>query len=139
MQILNDTLNLNKIENNKFDYKFNFYNITELINRCGSQIKPKCKLKNIKFIQDLNGKQNYLWLDKIRITQSIVNFLNNASKFTENNGKIIIKLTQNQMTDKDKKNQDEPFIFDSKEMEKLASYDPPIEQLRKEKKKMECG
>ena len=40
------------------------------------------------------------------------------------------------MTDKDKKNQDELFIFDSKEMEKLASYDPPIEQLRKEKKKL---
>ena len=40
------------------------------------------------------------------------------------------------MTDKDKENQDEHFIFDSKEMEKLASYDPPIEQLRKEKEKL---
>ena len=40
------------------------------------------------------------------------------------------------MTDKDKENQDELFIFDSKEMEKLASYDPPIEQLRKEKKEV---
>ena len=40
------------------------------------------------------------------------------------------------MTDKDKKNQNKPFLFDSKEMEKLVSYDPPIEQLRKEKKEV---
>ncbi|SVC41765.1 uncharacterized protein METZ01_LOCUS294619, partial [marine metagenome] len=37
------------------------------------------------------------------------------------------------MTDKDKKNQDELFIFDSKEMEKLASYESPKDQLRKAK------
>ena len=41
------------------------------------------------------------------------------------------------MTDKDKKNQDELFIFDSKEMEKLASYESPKDQVKKKIKEQE--
>ena len=37
------------------------------------------------------------------------------------------------MTNKDKEKQGELFIFDSKEMEKLASYESPKDQLRKAK------
>ena len=94
LQILNDTLNLNKIENSKFEYTYDFNNIEEIVKRCLSQIKHKCKKKNIKLESNIKCIEKMLYLDKIRITQSIVNFLSNAAKFTPNNGNIKINIFQ---------------------------------------------
>ncbi len=91
--IINDILDMSKIEANKFEiesYEFNFEKM--LLNVC-NVISVKIEEKKQNFVIDMEKTLLRTAIgDELRLTQVMINLLTNASKFTPENGKIILKI-----------------------------------------------
>lgn len=110
--LASDLLTVSRIESGSFPYQFEKTNIKEFILETVNEIvktspdflAKQSKLQiNIHISQDIDN--NYVSVDKERITQVLTNIINNAIKFTEG-GVIVVgisKLSQGAI-DKYKKN-----------------------------------
>jgi PAS domain S-box-containing protein len=82
--LINDILDLSKIEVGKYNIKFEPVNPFSLINEIRQIFSLKIKEKNLDFIVDVDpGIPSSLELDEIRIRQVLLNLIGNALKFTE--------------------------------------------------------
>lgn len=90
--IINDILDLSKIEAGKMELNYLPTDLNSLINDSLSLYVPLAKEKNISILleTDTDLRQKYL-IDKIRVGQVLNNFLSNAIKFTER-GTVSIKV-----------------------------------------------
>ena len=84
MQLFNDILDLSKIEAGVLDFNCNMVNMSEVINNAVAAAKFNMDKKNVvKLVIDDIPESFLICTDAIRIQQVIVNFLNNAIKFTK--------------------------------------------------------
>ncbi|MDR3237535.1 MAG: response regulator [Spirochaetia bacterium] len=93
LAILNDVLDMSKIESGKFEIVDEPFSLDETINEISSIISQRCKDKYIQFISHV-GELPKLQLrgDKLRIKQVLINLLGNAVKFTNNEGWIELSV-----------------------------------------------
>lgn len=88
LQIINDILDISKIEVGKVELKLENVDILNLINRIEKLFNPIAKNKNLSFtVKVENDVPRNLLVDSVRLTQVITNLVGNSIKFTEN-GKI---------------------------------------------------
>lgn len=91
LTLLNDILDLSKIEAGKIIFDYKPVNLGTLFAEIEGIFKEKITQKGIRFIIDLaKDLPEHLILDETRIRQIIVNLIGNAAKFTD---KGAIKLT----------------------------------------------
>lgn len=89
--IVNDLLDLSKIEAGKMEYRFKSYNILDTVKFVFSTFEPVAKKKNIA-ISLVAEFDNYpVFADSGKIEQILTNLVSNAVKFTHDNGEICIK------------------------------------------------
>jgi len=88
--LINDILDLSRIEAGKMDLTFDNVNIKELITSVMSTAAGLVKDKPIELLTEVEEDLPTVWADAMRIRQVLINFLSNASKFTEE-GQIIVK------------------------------------------------
>ena len=91
--LLNDILDLSKIEAGKIELVNEAVDLRELTDNVDSMIRPRCKDKNITFItqvDDFGGKA--FSIDALRLRQVLINLLGNAVKFTPECGQIELKI-----------------------------------------------
>ncbi len=89
LELINDILDISKIEAGKIDLDINKFNLKQLINEIIEETSPLVKKKDIQ----LTGKASdniYITSDKRRVKQVLMNLVSNAIKFTEI-GSIQIK------------------------------------------------
>ena len=92
LRIINDILDLSKIEAGKLEIKNESINPTNLFLEIESIFHAKIVSKNINFIIDIDKNiPNYVILDGVRIRQILFNLIGNAIKFTEK-GYIKLKV-----------------------------------------------
>ncbi len=93
LSIINDILDFSKIESGKMDITVQPYKFTDILINVTNMIKIKAEKKNLQFIisVDENLPENLIG-DDVRVTQIILNLLNNAVKYTP---KGSVKLTIN--------------------------------------------
>ncbi len=89
--IVNDLLDLSKIEAGKMEYRFEEYNIVETLNFVLSTFEPVAKKKNIDLIMDTENSKFIILADSGKIEQVLSNIISNAVKFTREGGKILVK------------------------------------------------
>ncbi len=91
MNLINDILDLSKIEAGKMEAREEFVLLDELIEDVENAIKPLTLNKNIEFriVKNVNTHVK-INTDKGRVTQVLINLLGNAVKFTE---KGFVELT----------------------------------------------
>lgn len=89
LQLINDILDLSKIESGNIKFNFSKVNLNLLINEL--QITYQQKTDQVEIIADLPAYEITLFTDSVRIMQILCNFLNNALKFTPK-GSIRIGL-----------------------------------------------
>lgn len=92
LNIINDILDISKIEAGKFHIEKNNFDLFQVIEKAIDLIEIKAEEKNLDLIVDYDinlGKEHYG--DSLRISQILTNLLSNAVKFTSQ-GKIIIKV-----------------------------------------------
>ncbi|MDA3839166.1 MAG: cache domain-containing protein, partial [Candidatus Delongbacteria bacterium] len=95
LNIINDILDLSKIESGKYTFEkipFNFYKLLSSIKDIGVF---KAKEKNIEFNIEYSSDEipNFVIGDQVRIKQIIINLVGNALKFTETGYvKLILEI-----------------------------------------------
>ncbi|MFX1420057.1 MAG: PAS domain S-box protein [Promethearchaeota archaeon] len=90
-QLIENLLDLSKIESNKLNLNIQKENLVEIINDCYDDLKYWAGNKEIDIKIEL-PKEIILRIDRIRIEQVIINLLSNAIKFTHQKGNIYIRL-----------------------------------------------
>ena len=84
IDIVNDLLDISKIEANKMEVHNHPFEIRKCIKDAENIIKPLLKNKNLQLIIEIGSKvPTTIIADEIRYKQIIINLLSNAVKFTE--------------------------------------------------------
>ena len=92
LRIINDILDLSKIEAGKLEIKKESLNPTNIFLEIESIFHSKIISKNISFIVDIDKTiPKYIIIDGVRIRQILFNLIGNAIKFTEK-GQIKLKV-----------------------------------------------
>ncbi|GHB62576.1 hypothetical protein GCM10008107_09580 [Psychrosphaera saromensis] len=88
--LINDLLNLSKIEAGKLDIELDEFNLTQTISSVIETMSIRCMEKNIDLLFDwTNIEHELLVSDDYRFQQVLVNLIGNAIKFT-NKGTILV-------------------------------------------------
>jgi CheY-like chemotaxis protein len=93
LMLINDILDLSKIEAGKMELAFSDLNLADLINSAMSTATGLVKDKPIKLIANFSKDLPLVRADATRVRQVVINFLSNAAKFTEQ-GSITITAEQ---------------------------------------------
>ncbi|MGN0328704.1 MAG: response regulator [Lachnospira sp.] len=88
LSIVNEILDMSKVESGKIEIVNENYNFSNLISDVVNMVELKAKDKNLEFNVNINSKlPSSLYGDSLKIKQILVNLLNNAVKYT-NEGSI---------------------------------------------------
>lgn len=90
LTLINDILDLSKIEAGKMEFVLEKTEISPLIGEVIETIRPSLQKNNDQLIVECDADLGYATVDPMRLKQAILNLFSNAIKFTEN-GTITIK------------------------------------------------
>ncbi len=93
MGLLNDILDISKIEAGKITVSRERFDLPRLVENVASIIRPRCQEKNIEFIINLKVKQGSVYGDPLLLRQVLINLLGNAVKFTPDCGKVFFDVS----------------------------------------------
>lgn len=95
LSIVNNILDMSKLENGKLPLDFNKFNIYDLINSILFLFDNKIKEKKLNFNVQYIGVVTFeLYGDDLKLKQVLINLLNNAIKFTPENESINFSIIQ---------------------------------------------
>ena len=94
IELVNDMLDLNKLESGKMDLKLNPCEIQSFLDRIQDDFAVMYKEKNIELKYQTEINKDKVLADENKIMQVFNNLLRNAFKFTNNNGKVEILITE---------------------------------------------
>ncbi len=93
--LLNDILDISKIEAGKIELDEVSFEINKMVNDVADIIRPRCESRNISFHVLLeNFDRGHFISDELRLRQVLINLLGNAVKFTPEDGSIIFTARQ---------------------------------------------
>jgi CheY-like chemotaxis protein/signal transduction histidine kinase/CHASE3 domain sensor protein len=92
LTLINDILDLSKIESGKLDMQNEDIKISEILADMESLFAEVAANKKIRFTTSVKNVSPNIFTDKVRVEQVIKNLLSNAFKFTPENGAIAINV-----------------------------------------------
>lgn len=93
LNIINDILDISKIESGKYEISKSIFNLKELLEQIVQLYAVNTKQKNIRFLFNLDEDiPNYVFSDETKLKQVLSNILSNAIKFTPDNKKVIFNV-----------------------------------------------
>jgi signal transduction histidine kinase len=91
IQLVENLLNISRIESGRMQFNYEEVSLEEAIENLLDQLKLKAEKKNIKLLFKKINKIEKIKIDKEKISQVIINLVDNAIKYTEK-GKVEISL-----------------------------------------------
>ncbi len=92
--IINDILDMARIENNKIEINNDVVNFSALVEELREMFVHEMAKKDVEFITSINIRTPAVYTDSLRISQVITNLLSNALKFTNPGGKVTFQVTE---------------------------------------------
>lgn len=93
--LINDVLDMSKIENGKLAINRETFNFNRAIKNINNLVRPQALAKNLNFdILFENVDQEDLIGDGLRLNQILINILSNSIKFTPGGGAVCLKIQQ---------------------------------------------
>jgi signal transduction histidine kinase len=89
LELINDVLDLSKIEAGRLDLSFDHVSTIEVLDRVLEEFTPEAVKKGLTLVRGYSHLPN-LWADESRVHQMLSNLLSNAIKFTEQ-GAVIVR------------------------------------------------
>lgn len=100
LTLINDVLDISKVEYGGMALHAAPFSVEKTIGNIINMIKPRMESKNLQFEAEITDiRQEYLVADEIRINQIYVNLLTNAVKYTQEGGKIILRLWEEEASE----------------------------------------
>ena len=95
LALLNDILDISKIEAGKIELSEDILDLPKLLENVVSIINPRCAEKNIHFDVRIGSIKPAVYMsDALRLRQTLINFLGNAVKFTPPQGTVGLCVDQ---------------------------------------------
>lgn len=91
LTLINELLDLSKIESGKLEIYREVISIAEVLVQCIGLVFNQARERNLKIINNLENSKYRVVADKIRFKQVLLNLLSNAVKYNQTNGEIIIE------------------------------------------------
>jgi CheY-like chemotaxis protein len=89
LQLINDVLDMSRIESGKLRFAEDSFDLKESLDSVYDIIAPLCAAKQQHFVFDRDGiKTERVKGDSLKLNQILINLLNNAVKFTHEDGHI---------------------------------------------------
>ncbi len=99
LSVINDILDLSKIESGKMEIKPVPYKLNTLVDDVATMVRVKAEQKGLAYIQKVSpGICQNLVGDELRIRQIMINLLNNAIKYTES-GEVELEISGKDQTE----------------------------------------
>ncbi|MBW4527395.1 MAG: two-component sensor histidine kinase [Phormidium tanganyikae FI6-MK23] len=90
LQIINDLLDIAKIEAGKAELNLQPIDIRDLCQECLKMVQPTADLKRLKLTLHFNTDLDRVPIDNLRVRQMVINLLSNAVKFTPEGGTVSL-------------------------------------------------
>jgi len=94
LSLINDILDLSKIEAGKMDLELSEFSIEELITVSMSLMREKASKHNIGVSVDVDEDLDHITADERKVKQVVFNLLSNALKFTPDKGKVGVRVSK---------------------------------------------
>ncbi len=93
LTLINEILDLAKVESGKIEIKFSSVDLDELLDRCSKMIREMAMKRGLNFYlkvsEDLKNKR--IQADEVRLKQMVINLLSNSIKFTPAGGTVRLE------------------------------------------------
>ncbi|MDO4552343.1 MAG: ATP-binding protein [Bacillota bacterium] len=94
MSLINDVLDMTRIEHDKIELNNKPIDLGKLLKECAAQIEAQTKESKIIFEKDISSLGHpYVLGDAVLLNQILINLLGNAIKFTPENGRICLRVS----------------------------------------------
>lgn len=92
-RLINDLLDMSKIEAGKLELKYEPYSAGDIINECINSLTTWAETKRISMVKKVEQDLPKVNIDPGRIIQVLTNLIGNAIKFTPDNGTITVEAS----------------------------------------------
>lgn len=92
LALINDLLDLSKIEAGKFEVRPEVFDLSEQIARCLPLVGKQVETSGVAIDTDIPDNLPPLYADRRLIRQTIVNLLSNAIKFSPKGGQVVLSV-----------------------------------------------
>lgn len=99
LSLINDILDMSRIENAKMKLTKEPFSVVELLDDIESMMVPEAANRNLKFYLEKDIRNEVLEGDAVRLRQILINLVSNAFKFTPAGGTVRIKVKQEASAD----------------------------------------
>ncbi|MFA6320306.1 MAG: PAS domain S-box protein [Candidatus Omnitrophota bacterium] len=93
-RLIDDVLDFQKLESGKMPFRLKKHNINEVVEECCQVMGGLVREKKLSLTLDLDKSIPSLSFDKDKILQVLLNFINNAVKFTEQGNITIVTRSE---------------------------------------------
>jgi signal transduction histidine kinase len=94
LNLINDILDLSKIEVGKEELREDIVRISYVVDACTRLVKQRAEEKGVALRVDLSPQPERLFVDGQKLKQILINLLSNSVKFTEAGGRVTLSCRQ---------------------------------------------
>ena len=95
LALVNDVLDMAKVESGSLDVNFQRYETAEILNNVQEQLAQRAHEKGLDL--EIEKTTGYVYCDRLRTIQILLNLTGNAIKFTES-GKVSVSVTHSEQS-----------------------------------------
>ncbi len=96
LEIINNMLDLSKIEANKFDLQEQTVDVPHAVLSCVTLVEGRAEKQGVKIQTVISDKAPYLYCDERGLKQVLLNLMTNAVKFTPEGGSLTVETWSNE-------------------------------------------
>lgn len=101
LSIINDILDVSRIESGKVTTKQEEFSIKEILEQVNVIIGGQCKEKGLNYECSSNAEHGYYIGDAMKLRQVMINILGNSVKFTDKGGNVSLTITEKEISNKE--------------------------------------
>ena len=90
LKLINELLNLARIESGKTELNIEKINISKILYDCKNLISSSIEKRNIEFVDNVSEHQYLVKADFMRLKQIFLNLMSNAVKYNAESGRLIV-------------------------------------------------
>ena len=94
LDIVNDVLDMSRIESGKIDLEPTHVNLENCVQEACDLVRVQLENKNIDLSMSCDISHKWVLCDKVMMDRALMNLLCNAGKFTEENGSVSLRMTE---------------------------------------------